>query len=152
MCLKGSVQRQGDQVRVTAQLIDGNTGNHVWSERWDRPASDVFAIQTEIAEQVTNRLGGGAGLIQTAGREAARRKRPDNLTAYESYLLGTEKLEQMTAADNQEALQLLGRAVELDPGLARAWIELSHAHNQSTSFGAGRAAPRRRQWPPPSAP
>ena len=138
--LEGSIQRQGEQVRITAQLIDGNNGNHVWSERWDRPASDVFAIQTEIAEQVTNRLGGGAGLIQTAGREAARRKRPDNLTAYEFYLLGTEKLEQMTAADNQEAIRLLNRAVDLDPGLARAWIELSHAHNQSTSFGADRAA------------
>ena len=92
--LEGSIQRQGDQVRVTAQLIDAKTGTHVWSERWDRPAEDVFAVQTEIAEQVANRLGSGAGLIQEAERKAAKRKRPENLGAYELYLLGTERLEQ----------------------------------------------------------
>jgi tetratricopeptide (TPR) repeat protein len=126
-------------VRITAQLIDGKTGNHVWSERWDRPTSDIFAVQTEIAEQVTNRLGGGAGLIQTAGREVARRKRPDNLSAYELYLLGTEKLEQVNRADIEESIRLLSRAVELEPGLARAWLELSHAHALMVQFGADRA-------------
>ena len=49
--LEGSIQRQGEQVRVTAQLVDAATGAHVWSERWDRPAEDVFAVQTEIAER-----------------------------------------------------------------------------------------------------
>jgi hypothetical protein len=136
--LEGSIQQQEGQVRITAQLIDGNTGNHLWSERWDRRAIDIFAVQTEIAEQVTNRLGGGAGLIQTAGREAARRKRPVNLTAYEFYLLGTEKSEQTTSAGNGEAIRLLNRAVELDPGFARAWVELSHAHAMSKEFGADR--------------
>ncbi|TIS43565.1 MAG: adenylate/guanylate cyclase domain-containing protein, partial [Mesorhizobium sp.] len=87
--LEGSIQRQGGRLRITAQLIDAKTGNHLWSERWDRPAEDVFAIQTEIAEQVTNRLGNGVGLIQGAGRAAAKRKRPDNLTVYDYYLLGT---------------------------------------------------------------
>ncbi|HSA82416.1 MAG TPA: adenylate/guanylate cyclase domain-containing protein [Geminicoccaceae bacterium] len=138
--LEGSIQRQGEQVRITAQLIDGDSGNHLSSERWDRPTSDIFAVQTEIAEQVANRLGGGAGLIQTAGREAARRKRPNNLTAYELYLLGTEKLEQQTAAENEEAIELLNRAVEQDPGLARAWVELSHAHSLSRYFGTDSTA------------
>ena len=53
-------------------------------------------MQTEIAEQVANRIGGGAGLIQEAGRKAARRKRPENLGAYELYLLGVERLQQLT--------------------------------------------------------
>ncbi|MFD1985684.1 adenylate/guanylate cyclase domain-containing protein [Mesorhizobium newzealandense] len=133
--LEGSIQRQNGRVRVTAQLIDAQTGNHLWSDRWDRPAEDVFAVQTEIAEQVTNRLGGGVGLIQTAGRAAAKRKRPENLNAYDYYLLGTEKIEKITIADEEEAIALLNRAVELDPGLARAWVELYHAHVILAGFG-----------------
>jgi TolB-like protein/class 3 adenylate cyclase len=133
--LEGSIQRQGSRVRITAQLIDAKSGNHLWSERWDRPTEDVFAVQTEISEQVTNRLGGGAGLIQEAGRAAARRKSPKNLDAYELYLLGTEKLERITKEDIQEAINLLNRAVELDPGLARAWVELYHSHSLLANFG-----------------
>jgi tetratricopeptide (TPR) repeat protein len=116
-------------------LIDAKTGHHLWSENWDRPAEDVFAVQTEIAEQVTNRLGGGVGLIQEAGRAAAKRKRPENLNAYDYYLLGTEKIEKLTKADEEEAITFLNRAVELDPGLARAWVELYHAHSLSGAFG-----------------
>ncbi len=138
--LEGSIQRAGDQLRLTAQLIDVATGNHVWSERWDRPAEDLFAVQSEIADQVANRIGGGTGLVQTAGREAARRKRPESLTAYELYLLGTEALEQITPADNARALELLERAVEIDPGFARAWVELAHAHALAENFGADAAA------------
>ncbi|PZM14418.1 adenylate/guanylate cyclase domain-containing protein [Rhizobium tubonense] len=133
--LEGSIQRQGDRVRITAQLIDAKTGHHLWSEKWDRPAEDVFAVQTEIAEQVTNRLGGGVGLIQEAGRAAAKRKRPENLNAYDYYLLGSEKIEKLTKADEEEAITFLNRAKELDPGLARAWVELYHAHELLELFG-----------------
>ena len=55
--LEGSIQRQGDRMRVTGQLIDAGTGAHVWSERWDRPAEDIFAVQTEVAEKVAAGLG-----------------------------------------------------------------------------------------------
>ncbi|WP_064819362.1 adenylate/guanylate cyclase domain-containing protein [Rhizobium phaseoli] len=133
--LEGSIQRQSGRVRITAQLIDAKTGRHLWSENWDRPAEDVFAVQTEIAEQVANRLGGGVGLIQQAGRAAAKRKRPENLNAYDYYLLGSEKIEKLTKADDEEAITFLNRAVELDPGLARAWVELYHAHDLMGVFG-----------------
>src|SRR5439155_8597988 len=133
--LECSIQRQVSRARIEAQLIEAASGDYLWSERWDRPDQDVFAVQTEIAEQVTNRLGNGAGLIQETGRTAAKRKRPENLNAYEYYLLGTEKLEQMTKADIEEAVRLLTRAVELDPGLARAWVELYHSHSLLASFG-----------------
>ena len=141
--IEGSIQRQADRVRINAQLIDTATGQHLWSNRWDRPDEDIFAVQTEIAEQVTNRLGGGAGLIQEAGRIAAHRKRPENLSAYEYYLLGTEKLEQITKADIEEAIRLLTRAVELDPGLARAWVELCHSHSLLASFGVNPESERK---------
>jgi TolB-like protein/class 3 adenylate cyclase len=136
--LEGSIQRMGEELRITAQLIDAETGTHVWSERWDRQAEDVFAVQTEIAETVANRLGGGAGVIQQSGRAEAQRKRPEDLDAYELYLLGTEKLEKTTKENIQESIRLLTRAVELDPGLARAWVELYHAHSISRNFGAER--------------
>ena len=133
--LEGSIQRQEGRVRITAQLLDAASGTHLWSERWDRLAEDVFAVQTEIAELVTNRLGGGTGLVVGAERSLARRKRPENLTAYELYLLGGEKIEQLTFESIKESIQLLTRAVELDPGLARAWVELYHAHSLSKMFG-----------------
>ncbi len=132
--LEGSIQRQEGRVRITAQLLDAASGTHLWSERWDRLAEDVFAVQTEIAELVTNRLGGGTGLVVGAERSLARRKRPENLTAYELYLLGGEKIEQLTSESIKESTQLLTRAVELDPGLARAWVELYHAHRSFKNF------------------
>ncbi|RWD60948.1 MAG: adenylate/guanylate cyclase domain-containing protein [Mesorhizobium sp.] len=133
--VEGSIQRQADRVRITAQLVETATGKHIWSDRWDRPENDFFAIQTEIAEQVSNRLGGGAGLIQVAGRREAHRKPPANLNAYELYLLGTERLERVNRDDLEEAIRLLTRSLELDPSLARAWIELSHAHKVLAGFG-----------------
>jgi TolB-like protein/DNA-binding SARP family transcriptional activator len=133
--VEGSIQREGDRTRITAQLVDARTGKNLWSERWDRPDKDIFAVQAEISEQIGNRLGGGAGLVQEAGRIAAHRKPPSNLTAYELYLLGTEKLEQINRADVEEAIRLLDRAVEIDPGFARAWIELSHSHSVLANFG-----------------
>lgn len=134
--VEGSIQRQAGRLRITAQLLDAATGKHLWSDRWDRPHEDLFAIQTEISEQVSNRLGGGNGVIEEAGRIAAHRKPPSDLTAYELYLLGTEKLAKINRADVEEAIKLLKRAVELDPGLARAWVELYHAYGVMPSFGA----------------
>src|SRR4029450_8944044 len=88
---EGSVQHEGDQIRVTAQLVDAATGIHVWSKRWDRPAQDVFAVQTEIAEQIVAQMETTYGPLFTPELAAARRKRPENLNAYELNLLGVEK-------------------------------------------------------------
>jgi len=133
--LEGSIQRQGERIRATAQLIDAGTGAHLWSERWDRPAGDVFAVQTEIAEQVANRLGGW-GVISGAEREAARRKRPEDLTAYELYLRGIEMASRGTQESTEEAIRLLTQAVEREPGLARAWTALAGMYDYTVSFGA----------------
>ncbi|AZO05022.1 MULTISPECIES: winged helix-turn-helix domain-containing protein [unclassified Mesorhizobium] len=66
--VQGSILRRAGRLRITAQLLDAATGKHLWSDRWDRPHEDLFAIQTEISEQVSNRLGGGSGVIEEAGR------------------------------------------------------------------------------------
>ena len=133
--LEGSVQREGDQIRVTAQLIDAGSDAHLWSERWDRPSKDFFVIQTDIADQLGSRLGAG-GVVDKAEQEAARRSRPDNLTAYELFLAGDNELSRVTPEGNKKAIELLERAVAADARLARAWIALAGAHTQSIDFGA----------------
>ena len=89
--LEGSIQRQGERIRATAQLIDAQTGAHVWSESWDRPVQDVFAVQTEIADHILSQFEMSTGPIKSADLGVARRKRPQSLTAYDLNLLGVEK-------------------------------------------------------------
>jgi TolB-like protein/DNA-binding winged helix-turn-helix (wHTH) protein len=141
--VEGAIQRETERIRINAKLINVGTGQSLWANRWDRPNRDFFIIQAEIAEQVANRLGGGAGLIQEAGRQAAHRKPPASLTAYEYYLLGTEKLEHINKEDIEDAIRLLEQAVTLDPGLSRAWVELYHSYSLSIGFGADAATRRR---------
>ena len=133
--LGGSINREGDNLRITAHLIDPSTGGVLWSERWDRRDDDLFAVQSEISERISNRLGGSAGLIQETARAAARLKAPGQLTAYELYLLGTAKLARINRADVEEAVDLLSRSAEREPGLVRTWVELSLAHDLMADFG-----------------
>ena len=133
--LEGSVQREGDQIRVTTQLIDANSDAQLWSERWDRPSNEFFTVQSDIADQLGSRLG-GFGVIDKAEQEAARRSRPENLTAYELYLAGRSEGARATPEGNKNAIELFEKAVAADPRLARAWAELSGALQGSMTFGA----------------
>ena len=136
--LEGSVQRDGGRVRVTAQLIDAGNGSHLWSERWDRPVGDLFLIQSELSENVTNRIA-GFGAIDRARRTEARRKPPGDLDAYETYLLGTDALQHVTPEAAAEGRRLLESAVAQDPTLARAWTALTWANLQSAGWGEDRS-------------
>jgi TolB-like protein len=87
--LEGSLPTDGEQVRITAQLVNGVTGNHVWAERYDRPLDDLFVVQDEVTKKIAGTLAPSMGGVLTrAGREGARRKPPESLQAYENYLLG----------------------------------------------------------------
>ena len=134
--LGGSINRVGDNLRIAAHLVDPRTGGVLWSEQWDRRDDDLFAVQSEISERIRNRLGGSAGLILETARAAARLKAPGQLTAYELYLLGTAKLARISRADAEEAVDLLSRSAEREPGLVRTWVELSLAHDLVADFGA----------------
>ena len=124
--LEGSLQVDGDQVRITAQLIDGTTGNHVWAERYDRPLDDVFVVQDEVTKKIAGTLAPSMGGVLTrAGREGARRKPPESLQAYDNYLLGIEHKHRFTREDNKKAHELLAKAVEIDPSFARAYVGLA---------------------------
>jgi TolB-like protein/class 3 adenylate cyclase len=143
--LEGSIQRQNDRVRVTAQLLDAASGAHVWSDQWDRPIEDIFAVQTELAEHVADRLGGYSGTVIAADREAAKRKRPSDLTAYDLYLLGIEAQRRGTQASVEEALKLLRQSLTIDPGLARAWTSVSFSYGLLGNWTDNQSETRRLQ-------
>jgi TolB-like protein/class 3 adenylate cyclase len=89
--LEGSLQTDGKRVRLSAQFVDAATGSHVWSERYDRPLDQFFAVQDEVTRTIAASLAGEHGIVARARRETARRKPPENLQAYEYYLLGLEQ-------------------------------------------------------------
>jgi TolB-like protein/class 3 adenylate cyclase/Flp pilus assembly protein TadD len=142
--LEGSIQQAGDNVRVTAQLIEAASGTHVWSDQWDRPAADIFAVQTELAEHLAAKLAGQTGIVLTADREAARRKRPHDLTAYDLYLLGGAAILRETPEGTNEAIALLKRSLEIDPNFARAWTRLTMAYEQQLEAWSGESADLRK--------
>jgi TolB-like protein/Tfp pilus assembly protein PilF len=127
--LEGSIQPLGDQIRVTAQLIDTRTGGHVWSDRYDRPATDLFNVQNDVTGKIAATLTGYEGAVAEAERSLVRRKPPSDLTAYEIYLLGMEAKHGgaaggVTKGGLEEAERLFRKALEIDPQLARAYVGL----------------------------
>jgi TolB-like protein len=122
--LEGSIQSAGEQIRVTAQLIEAESGSHVWSERYDRPADHLFEVQSDVSEQIATTLGVYQGAIAEAERRLVRRKAPASLTAYDTYLLAVESKHKVTKEGLFEAERLLRKALEIDPQLARAYVAL----------------------------
>ena len=124
--LAGSIQHQTDQLRVTVKLIDAATGAQVWSERWDRPAQDLFAVQAEVADKVAASLGGngGSNLGEIQGRllSEANKRAPANLSAYDLWLLAREQSKLSTKEGNVKGFEYIDRAIALDPNLASAYV------------------------------
>ena len=122
---------------MTAQLVDAGSGAHVWSERWDRPATDFFAVQSEIAERVAAGLGGGIsyGAITSAEVQRAKRRAPANLSAYEHYLFAAEAKAQGSEALVRKGLEHAEMAIARDPKLARAYTVRGWLHYFTISFG-----------------
>jgi TolB-like protein/Tfp pilus assembly protein PilF len=122
--LEGSVQRAGERVRINAQLIDASTDAQLWAERYDRPLQDIFALQSEIAQQIAQAL-----RVRISPNERARLERPRtaNFTAYDYVLRGRELVRRPTQRDNEAGLSLLRRTRELDPRYADAYTTLAEA-------------------------
>ena len=125
--LEGSLRRAGDRLRVSAQLIDAETGHHVWAERFDRRMEDVFAVQDEITERIAGVV---APELSKAELKRSASKRPDNLDAWECYVRGISAVYEGTKEGNASAHKLLRRAIELDPGYSKAHIGLSYLHQR----------------------
>ena len=129
--LEGSLRPIEDQIRVTAQLIDARTGGHVWSSRYDRPATDLFNVQSDVTEKIAATLTGYEGAVAEAERLLVRRKLPSDLTAYDTYLLGMEAKHKVTKEGLEEAEGLFRKAIELDPC---NWHELTSGWQLSNSI------------------
>jgi len=122
--LEGSVRKGGDRVRITAQLIDGATGNHIWAERYDRMLDDIFSVQDEMTQEITARIGPE---IDQAERDRACLMPPENLDVWESYQRGLWHMYRFNAEDNAEAQRLFRRAIEASGNFAPAHAGLTHA-------------------------
>ena len=122
--LEGSVQRAGDKIRVTAQLIDVNNGFHLWSGNFDRDLEDVFAIQDEIAAEVVSAL--KLSLLGDT-TETMQMYATENLDAYTQYLLGLNYMGNNTFDSLTSAVNHLQNAIEIDPGYAPAYALLARA-------------------------
>lgn len=131
--LEGSVRRAGDRIRVTAQLIDGNTGGHVWSERYDGEVQDVFDLQDEITRKVVASIQTRVHLT-TIQEPVERSSRPD-LTVWELTMRAWNLLYDFTPESFSAAQTLLSRALARDPQSAEATMVLSLIHHHTALMG-----------------
>ena len=123
--LEGSVRKEGNRVRITAQLVDGASNDHLWAERYDRDLNDIFALQDEIAHAIVAAL---KLKLLPGEKHAITRRGTDNAEAYNLYLMARQYYVTSTEGDAQRAesiIRLCTRAIEIDPGYARAWALLA---------------------------
>lgn len=119
--LEGSVRKAGGRVRITAQLVDGSSNDHVWAERYDRDLNDIFALQAEISEAIVKAL---KLKLLPEEKKAIEQRGTDNVEAYNLYLMARQSYITGHEADARRAeaiLRLCKRAVEIDPRYSRAW-------------------------------
>ena len=130
--VEGSVRKAGNRIRVTAQLVNANTEGHLWSSRYDRDLDDIFAVQTDIAEQVASAL---QVHLQGSEEEAIKQKRTENIEAYTLYLRGRQLWNRRSKEALGEALKCFQRAREIDPSFALAYSGIADCYGSMESWG-----------------
>jgi adenylate cyclase len=125
--LEGSVRKSENRVRITAQLIDTESGTHIWADRYDRALDDIFAVQDELTISVVGVIEPN---LRTAEIDRARRKRPDSLDAYDLYLRALPFAFTAMPQDADRALTLLDKAIDLEPDYAAAHAMIAWCHEQ----------------------
>jgi adenylate cyclase len=132
--VEGSVRKSGERIRVTAQLINAETGHHVWAERYDRNMEDIFDLQDEITHHIAATI---EPAIEQTEHERIVAKRPSDLAAWEFWLRGYAFIYDGTQEGNEKARGLFQRAIELDPNYARAYTGLAYTYGRDLRyFGA----------------
>jgi adenylate cyclase len=122
--LEGSVRKSGDRLRVTAQLVAAKDGFHLWSERFDVVAADVFAVQDKIAANIAAAL---RVSLNTEERQLLHRGQTQSIEAYDHYLRGLSYFHTFSWRTMEYARQMFLKAIEIDPGFGRAWAGLAYA-------------------------
>jgi adenylate cyclase len=129
--IEGSVRRAGDRVRITAQLIDGPSGNHLWADRYDGAVTDIFDLQDRITESV---VGAIQPSVRSAEIERSRRKRPESLDAYDLVLRAYPSVWSLDRTANNEALKLLSQAIAIEPKYPLALSLAAWCHAQQSVY------------------
>ncbi|SEO24747.1 TolB amino-terminal domain-containing protein [Rhodospirillales bacterium URHD0017] len=137
--VQGSVRKAGGRVRISAQLIDGATGKHLWAERFDRKLGDIFAVQDEITACIVGQIEPELG---RAEYERARVVPPENLGAWELFHRAMILIARRTREGNAEARQLLARSLDLDPGFASAHAAIAWSEAEDLFFRFADPDPR----------
>ncbi|MHC4458175.1 MAG: adenylate/guanylate cyclase domain-containing protein [Planctomycetota bacterium] len=135
--LEGSVQRSGDNVRITAQLIDAVTGSHLWAERYDASIGDLFDFQDRITQAIVTEL-----QVELSEGEMARIRRKGgtkNIRAWELNHRALKTFRQLTKEDNARARALAEEASKLDPGYAGAWVMQAYTHMMNVRLGSSKS-------------
>jgi TolB-like protein/Tfp pilus assembly protein PilF len=127
--LEGSVRKAGNQLRITAQLIEVATDSHLWSQTYDRQMENIFAVQDEIAASVANAL---KATLEGGGILKAHQTNPE---AYNAYLQGRYFHDRRTREDYEKAIGYYEQALRIDPNYARAWVGLSMVHTYQAAYG-----------------
>jgi adenylate cyclase len=126
--LEGSVRKAGGRIRISAQLIDARTNNHIWAERYDRDSSDIFALQDEISEAIVKAL---SLRLLPKEKKAIERRGTDNAEAHNLYLMARQTYvtgQERDARSAEAIIRLCTRTVEIDPNYAQAWALLALGH------------------------
>jgi adenylate cyclase len=129
--LEGSLRKSGDRIRVTTQLVEAETGAHVWAERYDRDLADIFAVQDEISEAVTIAV---TPAIGSAEQQRVMRKPPGSLDAWDAYQRGLWHFNNVSAEDNALAQKFFQKAVDLDPSFAGGWKGLCAVQSNEADY------------------
>ncbi len=132
--VEGSLQRAGKRARVTVQLIDAESGHHIWAERYDRELKDIFAVQDEVTSSIAGHV---TKQIDDRRLQVAKRRHPESLQAYDHWLQANQHLETRSLTGIAEGRRLLERALELDPQFARAYADLSRSYLFEAQYLAG---------------
>ena len=127
--LEGSVRKAGDQLRITAQLIEVATDSHLWSQTYDRQMENIFAVQDDIAGSVA-----GALKVALEGGQTPKAQQT-NPEAYNAYLQGRYFYDRRSKEDLEKAIGYYEQALQIDPNYARAWVGLSEAHSRQADSG-----------------
>lgn len=130
--LEGSVRKVGKRVRITAQLIDAATGGHVWAERYDRDLEDIFSVQDEVRNKIVTAL---SVELHPDDEKRMMKKSTSDLLAYDYYLRGMELQSSKMRDGLETAKAMFQKAIDIDPGYARAYAALGHAVLMEWIFG-----------------
>jgi len=122
--LEGSMRKYGDQIRVTAQLIDTRTDNHIWAENYDRTLTDIFALQTEVSQEIADALKLNISFDE---QQSLTIIPTENINAYQFFLRGRQEADKRNKESLAKSVQLYQQAIDLDPNYAEAYAEKANS-------------------------